>query len=555
MSRRQSEREEKDLIMNCTEDENKTNEPFDEVTGCQTFLDHSDNMQDFRVDRRGSKVVCLEHDYQAVDMYCITCNFPVCLMCTKEKHNQHECEQLTIMAKRKRFELYKRFDVVKGERLNKLKNSLEKVAQNQINYNQRLEQVIMEIKIKAEEMKEEIDKIRDKLIDEVKEKSSDDQLKLKKLSKQIEKEIKQIQQLLQENEERLAEADDLDIINIIFHFDQIVLQDIPMPIVTTRHPPVFINSQVHQKNFRDLYGSLMHSSDRRQSSMASVGEDGQPIIPEVKADIISSFTCDEYIHAIHTVDPNTAWMVTRVGIWGTKLHLYNKDGKQIKSISTNCYIEDMATTPSGDILATEAGIYVKKIYQNGKVEDFADVSPYKACGIHATKHGDVIVTLKHGSSQPGMIKKGRIMKLTMEGNILQVIDNKNVKFNKYTSKIHVVENINQDIWVMEEFNQCIVVLDKNGKYKFTYKGPEEYEMSEEFIPYDIAHDHRGNILVADCHNQAIHLVNKRGRFLQYILLEQDRLYHPSSVTVDSEGKLWVGCNCGQVFVMKYQILY
>lgn len=147
------------------------------------------------------------------------------------------------------------------------------------------------------------------------------------------------------------------------------------------------------------------------------------------------------------------------------------------------------------------------------------------------------------------------MKLTMEGNILQVIDNKNVKFNKYTSKIHVVENINQDIWVMEEFNQCIVVLDKNGKYKFTYKGPEEYEMSEEFIPYDIAHDHRGNILVADCHNQAIHLVNKRGRFLQYILLEQDRLYHPSSVTVDSEGKLWVGCNCGQVFVMKYQILY
>lgn len=78
--------------------------------------------------------------------------------------------------------------------------------------------------------------------------------------------------------------------------------------------------------------------------------------------------------------------------------------------------------------------------------------------------------------------------------------------------------------------------------------------SSAFFPKDIALDNQGNILVAVSNDNAIHLLDKSLTFQRLLMTEEDGLYRPTSVALDSEGFLYVGCENGQIHVVSYQYL-
>ena len=72
-----------------------------------------------------------------------------------------------------------------------------------------------------------------------------------------------------------------------------------------------------------------------------------------------------------------------------------------------------------------------------------------------------------------------------------------------------------------------------------------------FDPRGITCDRYGHVIVADYSSNMIHLLDKHGRFLMYLLTEADGIFGPTSVAVDKYGLLWVGGGDATIKVYKY----
>ena len=80
-----------------------------------------------------------------------------------------------------------------------------------------------------------------------------------------------------------------------------------------------------------------------------------------------------------------------------------------------------------------------------------------------------------------------------------------------------------------------------------YKG-----QGESFRPCDLCTDTAGHVLITDWNNENVHILNKDGDFVQYLLTGEQGLDNPSDINVDSEGNAWVGqYESGDVIVVKY----
>ncbi|KAL4233340.1 tripartite motif-containing protein 46 [Mactra antiquata] len=73
----------------------------------------------------------------------------------------------------------------------------------------------------------------------------------------------------------------------------------------------------------------------------------------------------------------------------------------------------------------------------------------------------------------------------------------------------------------------------------------------EFDPRGITCDSYGHVIVADYSSNMIHLLDRHGRFLMYLLTEEDGIFGPTSVAVDKAGYLWVGGGDATVKIYKY----
>lgn len=72
-----------------------------------------------------------------------------------------------------------------------------------------------------------------------------------------------------------------------------------------------------------------------------------------------------------------------------------------------------------------------------------------------------------------------------------------------------------------------------------------------FDPRGITCDKYGHVIVADYSSNMVHLLDKHGRFLMYLLTEADGIFGPTSVAVDTSGLLWVGGGDATVKIYKY----
>lgn len=96
------------------------------------------------------------------------------------------------------------------------------------------------------------------------------------------------------------------------------------------------------------------------------------------------------------------------------------------------------------------------------------------------------------------------------------------------------------------------IKEDNIKTVKTYRGSVGTSPLSAFIPNDIAIDHNGRLLVAVSNDNAVHLLDKNLTFLKLLMTEEDGLERPTSVALDTEGYLYVGCKDGRIHVINYQ---
>ena len=114
---------------------------------------------------------------------------------------------------------------------------------------------------------------------------------------------------------------------------------------------------------------------------------------------------------------------------------------------------------------------------------------------------------------------------------------------------YMSENNNGDVCVADCNANTVVVLDKTGRVQFRYDGsPARRRMK--FHLREILTDALRQIIVTDYNTNCLHILDQNGQFLRCV--DDCGLEEPDGLSVDSEGRLWVGSlKSGEIKVIEY----
>ncbi|XP_048750224.2 RING finger protein 207-like [Ostrea edulis] len=202
-------------------------------------------------------------------------------------------------------------------------------------------------------------------------------------------------------------------------------------------------------------------------------------------------------------------------------------GNQLQKIQTSRGLGCHTVTQDGDLIFTDShNNVINKITLDNNITEFIKTGDWTPLSIHSSHiKGDILA---------GMMKDrmAKVTRYNKRGEKLQNIQRRVIK-PLFGYPRSITENINGDVCVSDYEKQAVVVVNKSGQYRFSYRGQESG-----FRPRGICTDVLGHILV--CDNTTVHLLDQDGQFLSLLLTEQHGIDDAISVCVDDENNLYVG---------------
>ncbi|KAJ8310990.1 hypothetical protein KUTeg_011435 [Tegillarca granosa] len=148
-------------------------------------------------------------------------------------------------------------------------------------------------------------------------------------------------------------------------------------------------------------------------------------------------------------------------------------------------------------------------------------------------------------------KLSKIVEITTSGQHIRTIQCDPVdKKQLFDHPRFICTNINGDIIVTD--NDCkVVAINKQGQKKFIYQA-EGRQLKQSFLPHYLVTDKHGHIMISDFNNSVLHVLDRDGKFIQYLITPQHGCDRPIGMDLDNHGRLWVG-NSGKkkIDIIKY----
>lgn len=270
-----------------------------------------------------------------------------------------------------------------------------------------------------------------------------------------------------------------------------------------------------------------------------------------KADL--KFTCEGSgpITCISAARSGQAWVCR--GNDRYLLHLYHRNGHKKETRTLKVKVEDVTVRQDKSLfLIPYLSQSVKRVSSTGKLTDFYTSSDLETSGLCATSRFEILVTTKaiqfSQKKKPRARSRPSVIRLTQTGEIIWDIKNKGA--DPFVKPGRLTVGKNGDICVIdaEPSREHVVILSPDGELKGKYYGVKDPILSRSFDPKDICYDANGFIYVADLVNSAVHVLDKQGNFLHFLIDCRDGILYPSALACDTDGFIWVGCSTGMVHV-------
>jgi streptogramin lyase len=235
------------------------------------------------------------------------------------------------------------------------------------------------------------------------------------------------------------------------------------------------------------------------------------------------------LYGVSCVSEDQVW--TR-GYKDNTMKLLNLRGDLLTSIQTKSGKSpwDIAVTRDGDLVYTDYRNNSVNLVNKKKHRTLITLQGWEPYGVCCTAAGDLLVTM--GSNDYTQSKVVRYSGST-ETQTIQYDDQGRPLYSRAR---YISENRNQDVCVSDITAKSVVVVTASGKLRFRYTGPPS-NTGESFGPRGITTNSQAHILVADCNNDRVHILDQDGQFLRYILCGLSR---PRGLCVDIRDNLWVG---------------
>ena len=247
---------------------------------------------------------------------------------------------------------------------------------------------------------------------------------------------------------------------------------------------------------------------------------------------VQSTTTFHYIHPrIACVKHGLAWVQA-----GKLLLLLDRDGSVKDTVTIYFYINDIDATPDGDILLADVSADCVQLITREKDISIlfgTDGKPMSLCCLH---NKDIVLVVASENER-------KVVVYSREGMIKQTLNHSTLSFPLSIA----VNKVNKDIYIcdhdgMPSTHGKIMAFGDDGQFLYEYLGQDSPESPwyHPFTPVEVCTDTMGHIFITDNANDRVHLLDRKGQFISYILTSEQGMNHPNTIDVDGEGYIWVG---------------
>ena len=472
---------------------------------------------------------CISHPENKCSAYCKTCDQPICILCVSIKHRSHEISEL-----HEKIEELLKAITKENERLQSSRPDLETLQQHTVKRLSSLssfyQQKKDEVTTRGEEWHRQVDDYVKKLHQELDDLERENETTLHKQREEYDEMIVKLDEMnrkstiLQKSKNVLEMQKFKSLIEKQETTEECLQYTFPTFCAHQTDDKFLQNNFGHIESMQELKLSLSEKKCQREMSVLKLLE--KPIVSFTIATGLPGENGDNNrLYDMAVVDSNKVW----VGSSSNILQLFDLQGN----------LQHTLTIPyKGSYLCTYNGFVVfrdyhekalKKISDDDSVVTMFTTGDWTPYGITGSASGDLLVCLRKDD-------QSKVVRYSSTGTVLQEIQYDSQCQPLYLGVWYIAENVNGDI-VVTDFNykkKQVIAVNRLGIFRYTYS-----EKESAFYPMGVVTNSFGHVIVTNFSGHKIHMLDRDGQFLRYIIPEGGIKY-PRAVCRMENGEIIVG---------------
>ncbi|XP_078327076.1 uncharacterized protein LOC144623043 [Crassostrea virginica] len=474
---------------------------------------------------------CDSHPENKCSAYCKECDIPICLLCVSIKHKSHEISELQDKIE----ELLK--DITReNDRLQSFRDDLERVLDHTVKTASSLPSVYKrkkdEVTARGEDWKKQIDDYVKKLHQELEVLKNENEAVLLKQKKEYEDVIGKIDEMNRKSR-KLQNSKN---VTEMQKFRPVITEQNTLKEFTQYTFPTFYKCKIDENYLQNYFGYIEKMHERKISLLKEKisipdPDSGRKELeaPSVSSVIDTGFPADKKyntrLYDMAVTDDQRVWM----GGQSRELKLFDLQGNLHRTVTITTQGMYICMYYKQVVYSDLLNKTVKKISDDDTVVTMFTTGDWKPKGITGSASGDLLVCLRTDD-------QSKVVRYSSTGTVLQEIHYDSQCQPLYQHAYYITENVNGDIIVTDYKMKKVIAVDGLGIFRYSYSGGK--------TATSVATDSVGHVYVTDDKGDKIHMLDRDGRFLRYIIPEGG-IKRPSAICMIDDGEMIVGeCKTG-----------
>ncbi|XP_048773735.2 tripartite motif-containing protein 2-like [Ostrea edulis] len=486
---------------------------------------------------------CEFHSSQRCEAHCQQCDVPVCLKCILGSHNEHRYKDMSDIFNSKKKKLEKETKEIESTIIPQYKKKHEETESKISIIMAEFDELNNEKEKHRQSWHQEVDTIFNELGSLMKSIKENLLAALTSHQSKIKNQIPNMTKTLQQNKEILKSNN----VSVVTNYKSKLQEYRNMPTDIDNKLPSLKTNAVQGKVLSLELGE--YKACLTQTSLSSLTEEVsysylQKLLEQAKS-ITTIPTGLNPLYHVACVGVDEAWVCGK----DKTIRRVDIHGSVWDTVTTTCktWPNDITVTRQGYLVYSDHHNRTVNIVRHNGTETLITTPQGWIPGqLYCTKSGDILVSMftTDGSQRKIVHYQGLAVKQEIDRNE----DGEPIyKGGEYS--LCVVENNNGDIVASDLNADTVVVVDRSGIVRFGYDGTPA-RRKKSFNPAHIVTDSMSQIIVTDLNNDCLHILDQNGQFLRCV--DNCGLDNPQGLSVDSEGRLWVGSHdSGEVKVIQY----